>query len=75
MTYRLIGESQGITGYIATYQLRPITTEPGRTFLDWAREFAVASGNDPAKVASSMASTTAQEPLALGKHFSKRSVA
>ncbi|WP_224241273.1 SRPBCC family protein [Hyalangium gracile] len=73
VTYRLVGQALGITGYIATYQLRPITTEPDRTFLDWARQFAVAPGNDPAKVVPAMASSTAKEALALKKHFSKRS--
>ncbi len=70
VTYRMIGQAVGITGYVATYQLRPITSEPGKTFLDWTREFAIAPGNDPAKVAPFIASLTAQEVAALKKHFS-----
>lgn len=72
VTYRMIGQAVGVTGYIATYQLRPVTTEPGKTFLDWVRDFAVAPGHDPAKVAPYLASLTAQEALALKKYFSKR---
>ncbi|WP_224368931.1 SRPBCC family protein [Hyalangium versicolor] len=72
VTYRMIGQAVGITGYIATYQLRPITSEPGKTFLDWVRDFAVAPGNDPAKVAPFLAGLTAQEVVALKKHFAQR---
>jgi len=73
VTYRMIGQAVGITGYIATYQLRPVTSEPGKTFVDWERDFAVAPGNDPEKVAPFLASLAAQEMVALKKHFSKRS--
>jgi hypothetical protein len=73
VTYRMIGQAVGITGYIATYQLRPVTSEPGKTFVDWVRDFAVAPGNDPEKVAPFLASLAAQEMVALKKHFSKRS--
>ncbi len=73
VTYRMIGQAVGVEGYIATYRLRPITNEPGKTFIDWVRDFAVAPGHDPAKVAPFLASLTAQETVALKKHFSKRS--
>jgi hypothetical protein len=73
VTYRMIGQAVGITGYIATYQLRPITSEPGKSFLDWVRDFAVAPGHDPAKVAPFIAGLTAQEVATLKKHFSQRS--
>jgi Polyketide cyclase / dehydrase and lipid transport len=72
VTYRMIGQAVGVTGYIATYQLRSVTTEPGKTFLDWVRDFGVAPGHDPAKVAPFLASLTAQEALALKKHFARR---
>jgi hypothetical protein len=68
----MIGQAVGVTGYIATYQLRSVTTEPGKTFLDWVRDFGVAPGHDPAKVAPFLASLTAQEALALKKHFARR---
>ena len=75
VTYRMIGQAVGITGYIATYQLRPITSEPGKTFIDWVRDFAIAPGNDPEKVAPFLASLATQEMAALKKHFSKSSSA
>ncbi len=68
----MLGQAVGITGYIATYQLRPLTTEPGKTFLDWGREFAVAPGHDPAQVVPFLATLTAQDALALKKPFSKK---
>jgi hypothetical protein len=73
VTYRMLGQAVGITGYIATYQLRPVTSEPGKCFLDWVRDFAVAPGNDPEKVAPFLAGLTAQEVAAIKRHFSKRS--
>jgi hypothetical protein len=72
VTYQLVGQAVGITNYSATYQLRPVTTEPGKTFLDWVRDFGVVPGNDPAKVAPFMASLTEKETRALKKHFGKR---
>jgi hypothetical protein len=73
VTYRMLGKAIGITGYIATYQLRPITSEPGKCFLDWTREFAVLPDQDAAKISAFLAGLTAQEVATVKAHFSKRS--
>ncbi|WP_437909847.1 SRPBCC family protein [Sorangium sp. So ce327] len=72
VTYRLLGQVLGIEGYIATYRLRRITTEPGKTFLEWPREFGVAPGQEPEKVVPSVAALTAKEIVAIKEHFAKR---
>ncbi|WP_437759984.1 SRPBCC family protein [Sorangium sp. So ce1389] len=72
LTYRLLGQVLGIEGYIATYRLRRITTEPDKTFLEWPREFGVAAGHDPAAVVPSIAALTAKEVLTIKAYFAKR---
>lgn len=72
VTYRMIGQAVGIEGYVATYRLRPITNEPGKTFLEWPREFSVVSGQDPAQIAPFIAGLGAKEVAALKAHFAKR---
>ncbi len=71
VTYRMIGQAVGIEGYLATYRLRPITSEPGKTFLEWPREFSVIAGQDPAKVVPFVTALAAQEVVALKKHFKR----
>jgi len=71
VTYRMIGQAAGLEGYVATYRLRPITNEPGKTFIEWPREFGLAPGADPAKVVPFITSLTAQEVAALKKHFER----
>jgi hypothetical protein len=71
VTYRMIGQAVGIEGYLATYRLRPITSEPGKTFLEWPREFSVIAGQDPAKVVPVVTALAAQEVVALKKHFKR----
>ncbi len=72
VTYRMIGAAVGIEGYVATYRLRPITNEPGRTFVEWPREFAVAPGQDAAKVVPFLTSIASQEVAALRTYFQRR---
>lgn len=73
LTYRMIGSAVGIEGYVATYRLRPVTDEPGKSFIEWPREFSVAEGSDPAKVVPFLASLCAQEVARLKAHFAGRS--
>jgi hypothetical protein len=68
----MIGQALGIKGYVATYRLRPVTNEPGKTFLEWPREFSVASGQDPAQIAPFIAGLGAKEVAAFKAHFAKR---
>ncbi|AUX22629.1 hypothetical protein SOCEGT47_031330 [Sorangium cellulosum] len=72
VTYRLHGQIFGIEGYTGTYRLRRITTEPGKTFLEFPREFGVAAGNDPAQVVPSLAALTAKEVATIKAYFTKR---
>ncbi|WP_437563488.1 SRPBCC family protein [Sorangium sp. So ce542] len=72
VTYRLLGQVLGAEGYIATYRLRPVTSEPGKTFLEWSREFGVAPGHEPEKVAPSIAALTAKELVAIKEYFAQR---
>ncbi|AUX42747.1 hypothetical protein SOCE26_041800 [Sorangium cellulosum] len=72
LTYRMLGQLIGVEGYIATYRLRRITTEPGKTFLEWPREFGVAAGADPAEVVPAIEALTAREVATIKEHFEKR---
>lgn len=72
VTYRLLGQVLGAEGYIATYRLRPVTTEPGKTFVEWSREFGVAPGHEAEKVVPSMAALTAKELVTIKEHFARR---
>jgi hypothetical protein len=70
VTYRSI-VGGALEGYIATYRLRPVTNEPGKTFLEWPREFGIAQGGDPAVILPIMTKTTAGHVAALKKHFAQ----
>ncbi|WP_437746936.1 SRPBCC family protein [Sorangium sp. So ce1504] len=72
VTYRLYGQLFGIERYTGTYRLRRITTEPGKTFLEFPREFGVAAGHDPAQVVPTIAALTAKEVAAIKAYFAKR---
>lgn len=72
LTYRMLGQVVGIEGYVATYTLKRITHTPGKTFIDWPREFSVVAGQDPAEVVPAIAALTAQEVAALEKYFRGR---
>lgn len=36
----------GIVDYVATYRVRPVTNDPGRSFVEWWREFRLVEGTD-----------------------------
>jgi hypothetical protein len=72
VTYRMLGAAVGIEGYVATYRLFRVTNEPGKTFIEWPREFSVAPGGDPDKVVPFIAGLTANEAAAVKAHFAKR---
>ncbi len=48
LTYRTIGQVLSVVDYVATYRVLAITTDHGRCFMEWSREFAVVDGADPA---------------------------
>ena len=51
--------------FVASNRLRPVTNEPGKTFLEWPREFGIAPGGDPAVILPMMIKTTAGHVAAL----------
>jgi hypothetical protein len=72
LTYRMVGQAVGIEGYIATYSLKRITNEPGKTFLEWPREFSVLPGEDAEKTSAFIAGLTANEVAAVKDYFARR---
>jgi len=74
VTYQLVSEGLGLSGYTATCRLRPITTGNDQTFLEWTREFSVVSGLDAEATVRRLTSITQDEVLALKTHISKLSV-
>ena len=68
----MIGQAVGIEGYIATYRLRPVTNEPGKTFLEWPRELAVAPGQNPDEVVPFITSLASKEVAEVKRHFASR---
>jgi hypothetical protein len=47
LTYRSVGQVLSIVDYLATYRVLAVTNEPGRSFIEWSREFRVVEGADP----------------------------
>lgn len=73
LTYRNIGGAMGLERYVSTFRLRPVTSEPGKTFIEWPREFGVAAGQDATKLVPFIAAVSAKEVATLKEHFSRRS--
>jgi hypothetical protein len=71
LTYRQHGAELNITEYVATYRLKPITNEPGKTFLEWSRDFAVTDDGNPAETVPFLRGLTAKEVDAVKKHFAR----
>lgn len=68
LTYRSVGQVLFIVDYLATYRVRPITSEPGRSFLDWRREFRVVP-DAPAGIVADLEALFAQEIASVKAHF------
>jgi len=47
LTYRTVGRALCIYDYVATYRVRPVTVDPGRSFLEYSRTFSVTDDADP----------------------------
>jgi hypothetical protein len=68
LTYRSVAQVLFIVDYVATYRVRPVTDEPGRSFLDWQREFRVVPGA-PDGFAADLEALFAQEIASVKAHF------
>jgi hypothetical protein len=49
LSYRTVGVALSFASYAATFTLRPITTAPGTTFIEWEREFSLTPETNPAE--------------------------
>lgn len=68
LTYRSVAQVLSIVDYVATYRVRPVTNEPGRSFIDWSREFRVVDGADP-EFLPSIEALFDQEIASVKSHF------
>jgi hypothetical protein len=68
LTYRTVGQVLFIVDYVATYRVRPVTNEPGRSFVDWERGFRVVP-DAPAGYLDDLDALFAQQLASLKAHF------
>ncbi|NUS62545.1 MAG: SRPBCC family protein [Saccharothrix sp.] len=68
LTYRSVEQVLFIVDYVATYQVRPVTNEPGRSFIDWEREFRLVPGA-PAGFLGNLEALFDQEIASVKAHF------
>ncbi|QQQ80040.1 SRPBCC family protein [Saccharothrix sp. 6-C] len=68
LTYRSVDQVLFIVDYLATYRVRPVTNEPGRSFVDWEREFRVVP-DAPAGFLDDLEALFAQEIASVKAHF------
>ncbi|PSL57184.1 polyketide cyclase/dehydrase/lipid transport protein [Saccharothrix carnea] len=68
LTYRSVDQVLFIVDYLATYRVRPVTNEPGRSFIDWHREFRVVAGA-PAGFLDDLEALFEQEIATVKAHF------
>ncbi|MCE6998138.1 SRPBCC family protein [Saccharothrix sp. S26] len=68
LTYRSVEQVLFIVDYVATYRVRPVTNEPGRSFVDWEREFRVVP-DAPAGFLDDLEALFAQEIANVKAHF------
>jgi hypothetical protein len=68
LTYRSVAQVLFIVDYLATYRVRPVTNEPGRSFIDWEREFRLVP-DAPDGFLDDLEALFAQEIAAVKAHF------
>ncbi len=68
LTYRSVAQVLHIVDYVATYRVLPVTNEPGRSFIEWSREFRVVEGAPPDFLAS-LEALFEQEIASVKAHF------
>ncbi len=69
LTYRTIGQALSFASYLATFTLRPVTTEPRSTFVEWVREFSLTPETNPAEFIPFYAQLVDQEFANLTAYF------
>lgn len=55
LTYRTVAPVLCLYDYVATYRILPVTNDPGQSFIEYSREFAVTDDAEPEIVESLMA--------------------
>jgi hypothetical protein len=54
LTYRTLAPVLCLYDYVATYRVFPVTNDPGRSFLEYSREFMVTDDAEPGIVEALM---------------------
>ena len=47
ITYRAVARALCVVDYVATYRVHEVTNDPGRSYLEWTRDFQVADDSEP----------------------------
>jgi Polyketide cyclase / dehydrase and lipid transport len=71
LTYRSVAQVLSIVDYVATYRVSPVTNEPGRSFIEWSREFRVVDGAPP-DFLPSLEALFDQEIASIKAHFASQ---
>ncbi|MEV6796348.1 SRPBCC family protein [Streptomyces sp. NPDC051320] len=67
-TYRAVAPTSGVSSYLATIRVHPITNDPGRSFFEWSRELAIADDADP-EVIEGIVAMMEKQADAVRDHF------
>jgi len=67
-TYRAVAPTMGVDHYVATIQVRPITSDPSRSFFDWTRELTIAEDADR-EVVETIIALMEKQTDAIRDHF------
>ncbi|MFT7840332.1 SRPBCC family protein [Saccharothrix sp. BKS2] len=71
LTYRSVAQVLFIVDYVATYRVLPVTGEPGRSFIEWTREFRLVP-DAPDGFLDGIGALFAQEIATVEAHFARR---
>jgi hypothetical protein len=72
LSYRTVGQALSFASYVATFTLRPITTSPGSTFVEWSRDFSLTPDTNPAEFIPFYAQLVDQEFASLVGYFAAK---
>lgn len=70
--YRTVGVALSIVDYIGTFDLRRITDEPGKTFMETTKDFSVVEGTDAEAFVTMYEAMVHQETRSMKAYFAKR---
>jgi hypothetical protein len=74
LSYRTVGVALSFASYAATFTLRPITTDPGATFIEWSREFGLTPETNPDEFLAFYQGLADAEIARAAAHFSRHSL-